>query len=82
MYAGERVRCPKNGRKRILPRYKGSGRYKGRRTLQKNKPRLHTGKLFGRVVTERIIQKIEFQVNDEQVGFRRGRKCVHRVFRL
>lgn len=61
---------------------RGSGRYKGRRTLQKNKPRLHTGKLFARVVTERIIQKIEFQVNDEQVGFRRGRKCVHRVFRL
>ena len=40
------------------------------------------GKLYGRVIIERVIECTEEQLSEEQGGFRRGRGCVDQVFAL
>ncbi len=34
------------------------------------------GKIYGRILTERLMQVTEKKVGDEQGGFRKGKSCV------
>ena len=38
------------------------------------------GKLYGRVLINRISSETECTIGEEQCGFRRGRGCVDQVF--
>ena len=38
------------------------------------------GKLYGRVLINRISSETECAIGEEQCGFRRGRGCVNQVF--
>ena len=40
------------------------------------------GKLYGRILIERVIYCTKEQLGEEQGGFRRGRGCVDQVFAL
>ena len=40
------------------------------------------GKLYGRVLIERVKRKTNDGMNDEQCGFRDGRGCVYQIFCL
>ena len=66
----------------IVPIYKGKGEknecanYRGISLLS------IPGKLYGRVIIERVIECTEEQLSEEQGGFRRGRGCVDQVFAL
>jgi len=64
----------------IVPLYKGKGdkyecsNYRGISLLSV------VGKLYGRVLINRISGATECAIGDEQCGFRRGRGCVDQVF--
>nr|XP_053651035.1 protein cycle-like isoform X4 [Cherax quadricarinatus] len=64
----------------IVPLYKGKGdkreckNYRGISLLSV------PGKVYGRVIIERIKSKTEKRIADEQGGFRKGRGCVDQVF--
>ena len=64
----------------IVPLYKGKGDvcecgcYRGISLLAV------VGKLYGRVLIERVIEMTESAVGEEQCGFRRGRGCVDQIF--
>ncbi len=38
------------------------------------------GKIYGRILTERLMQVTEKKVNDEQHGFRKGKSCADKIF--
>ena len=40
------------------------------------------GKIYGRVLIERVKRKTKDSVSDEQCGFRDGRGCVDQIFFL
>ena len=64
----------------IVPLYKGKGdscecgSYRGISLLAV------VGKLYGRVLIERVVEMTEVAVGEEQCGFRRGRGCVDQIF--
>ena len=66
----------------IVPLYKGKGdkgecsNYRGISLLS------IPGKLYGRVLIERVKACTEHQIGEEQCGFRSGRGCVDQVFAL
>ncbi len=40
------------------------------------------GKIYGRILTERLMQVTEKKVGDEQGRFRKGKSCVDQIFTL
>ena len=38
------------------------------------------GKLYGRVLIERVVETSEQQIGEEQSGFRKGRSCADQIF--
>ncbi len=38
------------------------------------------GKVYGRILTERLMEATEEKVSEEQGGFRKGRGCVDQIF--
>jgi hypothetical protein len=66
----------------VVPIYKG----KGERTECKNYRGISMlsigGKVYGRVLVDRVVKKTEGRISDEQGGFRKGRGCVDQVFAL
>ncbi len=63
----------------IVPVYKGKGRtgdcgsYRGISLLSV------PGKVYGKVITERVQQLTEEKISEEQGGFRKGRGCVDQI---
>ncbi len=39
-----------------------------------------SGKIYGRILTERLMQVTEKKVSDEQGGFSKGKSCVDQIF--
>merc|ERR1711989_33673 len=66
----------------IVPLYKG----KGDRLECKNNRGISLlsipGKVYGRILIERVIENSEGQVGEEQSGFRKGRSCADQIFVL
>ena len=66
----------------IVPIYKGKGdkgdcgKYRGISLLS------IPGKVYGRVVINRVINHTESLIGEEQCGFRKGRGCVDQIFAL
>ena len=66
----------------VVPIYKGKGpkdeckNYRGISLLSV------PGKVYGRLVIERVRKLTEASVRDEQGGFRKSRGCVDQVFML
>ena len=64
----------------VVPLYKGKGdrcecgNYRGISLL------CVVGKLFGRILIERIRDKTERVIREEQCGFRKGRSCTDQIF--
>ncbi len=40
------------------------------------------GKVYGRILTERLMEVTEEKVSEERGGFRKGRGCVHQIFAM
>ena len=40
------------------------------------------GKVYGRILIERVIENSEGQIEDEQSGLRKGRSCADQIFVL
>ncbi len=40
------------------------------------------GKVYGRILTERLVKSTERKVSKEQGGFRKGRGCVDEIFAM
>ena len=40
------------------------------------------GKVYGRVLTERLMEVTEGKVSEEQGGFRKGKGCVDQMFAI
>ncbi len=40
------------------------------------------GKVYGRILTERLMDVTEGKVSEEQGGFRKGRGCVDQIFAM
>ncbi len=66
----------------IVPLYKGKGRrsecssYRGISLLS------IPGKLYGRILTERLMEVTKGKVSEDQGGFRKGRGCVDQIFAM
>ncbi len=66
----------------IVPLYKGKGSksecscYRGISLLSV------PGKVYGRILTERLMEVTEGKVSEEQRGFRKGRECVDQIFAM
>ena len=66
----------------IVPLHKGKGsknecnNYRGISLLSV------PGKVYGRILTERLMEATEAKVSEEQGGFRKGRGCVDQVFAI
>ncbi len=66
----------------IVPLYKGKGSrsecssYRGKSLLSV------PGKVYGRILTERLMEVTEGKVSEEQGSFRKGRGCVDQVFAM
>ena len=66
----------------IVPVYKGKGdrrdcaNYRGISILS------IPGKIYGRVLINRVIESTKEQVAEEQGGFRSGRGCIDQIFIL
>ncbi len=66
----------------IVPLYKGKGSrnecgsYRGISLLSV------PGKVYGRIVTKRLMEVTEGKVGEEQGGFRKGRGCVDQIFAM
>ncbi len=79
----EKQRVPDDWKKAIIvPLYKGKGsrsecsRYRGISLLSV------PGKVYGRILTERLIEVTEWKVSEEQGGFRKGKGCVDQIFAM
>ncbi len=65
---------------KIVPLYKGKGRrsecssYRGISLLS------IPGRVYGRILTERLLEVTEQKVSEDQGGFRKGRGCVDQIF--
>ena len=77
----ERGEAPENWQKAVIvPLYKGKGD-KRECTNHRGVSLLSiTGKVYGRVVINRVIKDTESQIGEEQCGFRKGRGCVDQIF--
>ncbi len=40
------------------------------------------GKVYGRILTERLMEITERKVSEEQGGFRKGRGCIDQIFEM
>ena len=40
------------------------------------------GKVYGRILIDRVIEHSEEQIGEEQSGFRKGRSCADQIFVL
>merc|ERR1739841_243457 len=66
----------------IVPLYKGKGdpleckNHRGKSLLSV------PGKVYGRILIERVIENSERQIGEEQSGFRKGRSCADQIFVL
>ncbi len=40
------------------------------------------GKVYGRILTERLMEVTERKVNEEQGGFMKGRGCIDQIFAM
>ncbi len=79
--AWEHSEVPEDWRKAIIvPLYKGTGKreecnnYRGISLLSV------PGKIYGRILNERMMTITDRSVGDEQGGFRKGRGCVDQIF--
>ncbi len=65
-----------------MPLYKGKGSrsecssYRGISLLSV------PGKVYGRILTERLMEVTEGKVSKEQRGFRKGKGCVDQIFAM
>ncbi len=66
----------------IVPLHKGKGNrgecssYRGISLLSV------PGKVYGRILTEKLVEVTEGKVSEEQGGFRKGRGCVDQIFAM
>ncbi len=79
--AWKRGEVPDDWKKAIIvPLYKGKGSrnecgsYRGINLLSV------LGKVYGKILTEGLMEVTEGKVSEEQGGFRKGRGCVHQIF--
>ncbi len=77
----EQSKVPEDWRKTIIvPLYKGKGNreecsnYRGISLL------LVPGKIYGRILNERMMEITDKSVGDEQEGFQKGRGCINQIF--
>ena len=66
----------------IVPLYKGKGdplECKNNRGISLLSV---PGKVYGRILIERVIENSEGQIGEEQSGFRKGRSCADQIFVL
>ncbi len=77
----EQRKVPEDWRKTIIvPLYKGKGNreecnnYRGISLLSV------PGKIYGRILNERMMKVTDKSVGDEQGGFRKDRRCVNQIF--
>ncbi len=64
----------------IVPLHKGKG-YKDECNNYRAISLLSVpGKVYGGILTERLMQVTEKKVSDEQGGFRKGKSCVDQIF--
>ncbi len=83
--AWEQSKVPEDWRKAIIvPLYKGKGNreecnkknYRGISLLSV------PGKIYGRILNERMMKITDKGVGDEQGGFQKGRGCVNQIFAM
>ncbi len=60
----------------IVPIYKGKGRRGGCGSYRGISLLSVPGKIYGKVITERVQRLTEEKISEEQGGFRKGRGCV------
>ncbi len=79
--AWEQSKVPEDQRKAsIVPLYKGKcnredcNNYRGISLLSVS------GKIYGRIINERMMKTTDKCVGDEQGGFRKGRGCIDQIF--
>merc|ERR1712121_507428 len=66
----------------IVPLYKGKGdplECKNNRGISLLSV---PGKLYGRILIDRVVENSEGQIGEEQSGFRKGRSCADQIFVL
>ncbi len=66
----------------IVPLHKGKGNKDECNNYRGISLSSVSGKIFGRVLTERLMQVTEKKVSDEQGGFRKGKSCVNQIFAI
>lgn len=66
----------------IVPIYKGKGEKKECKNFRGISLLSIPGKVYGRILIERVVQRTERLMGEEQCGFRKGRGCVDQIFAL
>ncbi len=64
----------------IVPVYKGKGRRGKCGSYRATSLLSIPGKVYGKVIIERVQRLTEEKISDEQGGFRKGRGCVDQIF--
>ncbi len=66
----------------IVPLYKGKGSRRECSSYREINLLSVPGKVYGRILTERLMEVTEGKVSEEQVGFRQRRGCVDQIVAL
>ena len=66
----------------IVPIYKGKGDPLDCKNSRGISLLSMPGKVFGRILIERVMENTEGQIGEEQCGFRKGRSCADQIFAL
>ena len=64
----------------IVPLYKGKGDALDCKNNRGISLLSVPGKVYGRILIERVIESSESQIGEEQSCFRKGRSCVDRIY--
>ncbi len=78
--AWEQSKVPEDWRKAIIvPLYKGKGKRKECNNYMGISLVSVAGKIYGRILNERMMKITDKSVGDEQGGFRKGRGCLNQI---
>ncbi len=66
----------------IVPLYKGKGSRSECSSFRGISLLSIPGKVYGRILTERLMEVTERKVSEDQGGFREGRGCVDQIFTM
>ncbi len=81
--AWEQIKVPEDRRKVIIVLlYKGKGNREGCNNYRGISLLSVPGKIYGRILNERMMKTTDKSVGDEQGGFRKGRGCVDKIFAM